>query len=75
MTNVEELIFALDVIKELPEFANTTFIAKLNWKQVPEAYTKKKSIILNGHRLTNYTLKETSVVDISDIGLFQIAFI
>jgi hypothetical protein len=73
MTNVEELIFALDVIKDIPEFASTNFIAKLNWKQIPEAYTKKMSIILNGHRLTHYTLKDTSVVDISDIGLFQIA--
>jgi hypothetical protein len=40
MTNVEELIFALDVIKDIPEFASTNFIAKLNWKQIPEAYTK-----------------------------------
>lgn len=72
MTNIEELIFALDVLKDIPEFTTINFIARLNWKQIPEAYVKKMSIILNGHRVTKYTLKDMDVVDISDIGVFQI---
>jgi hypothetical protein len=80
MTSIEKLKFAVDVLSSLveanydkaDEFKNIQLIAELNWKSIPQAYKFQASVIASATRTDIYKLNSTIVIDIRDVGLFQI---
>lgn len=72
MTGMDRLRVAVSVLSELDQFKDTTFIAELQWKSIPEAYSFRYSIITNGNKVSVYRLESTTVVDLTGVGVFQI---
>lgn len=72
MTGMDRLRVAVNVLSELDQFSDTTFIAGLPWKSIPEAYSFRYSIITNGNKVSVYRLESTTIVDVAGIGIFQI---
>lgn len=72
MNNLNALKLAVDFLSESEEFKDISFIAILNWKSVPEAYTHNKTVILYGHRLSIHSLNSTQIIHIEGVGLYQI---
>lgn len=80
MTSIAKLKFAVDVLSSMSEsnydkvdeFRDIQLVAELNWKSIPEAYTFQNSVICSATRTDIYKLNSTIVIDIRDVGLFQI---
>lgn len=80
MTSIEKLKFAIDILSTLveanydkaDEFKNIQLVAELNWKSIPQAYKFQSSVIASATRTDIYKLNSTIVIDIRDVGLFQI---
>jgi hypothetical protein len=72
MNNLNAIKLAVEFLSESDEFKDISFIAILNWKSVPEAYTWNKTVILYGHKLSIYSLNSTQILHIDGVGLYQI---
>lgn len=72
MTNISKLQSALSLISSMEEFNQVSFIATLGWSSIPEIYKLVKSVIVNGARIEVYSSKSTTILNIRDVGLFQI---
>jgi hypothetical protein len=80
MTSIEKLKFAINILSSLveanydkaDEFKNIQLVAELNWKAIPQAYKFQSSVIASATRTDIYKLNSTIVIDIRDVGLFQI---
>jgi hypothetical protein len=71
MTGMDRLRVAVNVLSELDQFKDTTFVAELPWKSIPEAYGFRYSIITNGNKVSVYCLESTTIVEVTNIGIFQ----
>jgi hypothetical protein len=80
MTSIEKLKFAIDILSSLveanydkaDEFKHIQLVAELNWKSIPQAYKFQGSVIASATRTDIYKLNSTILIDIRDVGLFQI---
>lgn len=72
MTSIDKLNIAVDVLCSMNEFSNTELVAELKWKSIPEAYEYQKSVIHSSTRTDIYKLNSTIVINIHNVGLFQI---
>jgi hypothetical protein len=71
MTGMDRLRVAVNVLSELDQFKDTTFIAELPWSSIPEAYSFRYSIITNGNKVSVYRLESTTIAEVTGIGIFQ----
>jgi hypothetical protein len=80
MNRIEKLKIAVDLLSSLSEcnydsvgdLSAIQLIAELNWKSIPEAYAFQSSVIHSGNRTDIYKLNSTIVINIYEVGFFQI---
>ena len=68
---IDKMIKALEVLKTL-EFRDIQLVAYLNWKSIPQSYKLVNQFIVDSYRIEIYKLNNNTIVNIADIGLFQI---
>lgn len=68
---IDKMIKALEVLKTL-EFREIQLVAYLNWKSIPQSYKLVNQFIVDSYRIEIYKLNNNTIVNIADIGLFQI---
>ena len=68
---IDKMIKALEVLKTL-EFREIQLVAYLNWKSIPQSYKLVNQFIVDSTRIEIYKLNNNTIVNIADIGLFQI---
>jgi len=72
MSGIERLSKALDLLKALDKHIHIQLIGELGWASIPESYKLMESWVVDSHRIDIYKLKGNIIVNISDVGLFQI---
>jgi len=68
---IDKMIKALEVLKTL-EFIDIQLVAYLNWKSIPQSYKLVNQFIVDSIRIEIYKLNNNTIVNIADVGLFQI---
>lgn len=63
---------AVDILSTYEAFKNVSVIGELNWKTIPEAYIVDKVYIDNDNRIEIRRQDSTTIVNISNVGLFQL---
>lgn len=72
MNNLSKLKIAIDVLSEFEQFNGAQLVGVLNWNKIPEAYKLAYSLITREYRIEAYKLKDTFIVNIIGLGVFQI---
>jgi hypothetical protein len=72
MSGIERLSTALNLLKTFDKHIHIQLIGELGWASIPEAYEFMESWVVDSHRIDIYKLKGNIIVNISDVGLFQI---
>jgi hypothetical protein len=72
MSGIERLSTALNLLKTFDKHIHIQLIGELGWTSIPEAYEFMESWVVDSHRIDIYKLKGNIIVNISDVGLFQI---
>jgi len=72
MSKIDKLKYACDCLSKIGEHENVQCIAVLNWDKLPEATSRVNTIVYMGHRVTHYKMNSVSIVEIDDVGFFQI---
>ena len=68
---IDKMIKALEVLKTL-EFRDIQLVAYLNWKSIPQSYKLVNQFIVDSYRIEIYKLNNNTIVNIAEVGLFQI---
>jgi hypothetical protein len=68
---IDKMIKALEIMKSLG-FNDIQLVAYLNWKSIPQSYKLVFQFIVDSTRIEIYKLNNNTIVNIADIGLFQI---
>jgi glutaredoxin-related protein len=68
---IDKMIKALEVLKTL-EFREIQLVAYLNWKSIPQSYKLVNQFIVDSYRIEIYKLNNNTIVNIAEVGLFQI---
>jgi hypothetical protein len=63
---------AVDILSKNERFNNVSVIGELNWKSIPESYVVDEVYIDNKHRIDILKQDKTVIVNIHNIGLFQV---
>lgn len=69
MTNLKK---AVDILSKNERFSNVSVIGELNWKSIPESYVVDEVYIDNKHRIDILKQDKTVIVNIHNVGLFQV---
>jgi hypothetical protein len=69
MTNLKK---AVDILSKNSRFDNVSVIGELNWKSIPESYEVEEVYIDNKHRIDILKQDKTVIVNIHNLGLFQV---
>jgi hypothetical protein len=69
MTNLKK---AVDILSKNSRFDNVSVIGELNWKSIPESYVVDEVYIDNKHRIDILKQDKTVIVNIHNLGLFQV---
>lgn len=68
---IDKMIKALEIMNSLG-FNDIQLVAYLNWKSIPQSYKLVFQFIVDSTRIEIYKLNNNTIVNIADIGLFQI---
>lgn len=63
---------AVDILSNYENFNGVSVIGELNWKSIPESYVMDKVYVNNDHRIEIHKQDNTTIVNIYNIGLFQV---
>jgi hypothetical protein len=69
MTNIKK---AVDILSKNERFNDVSVIGELNWKTIPESYVVDEVYIDNKHRVDILKQDKTIIVNIHNVGLFQV---
>lgn len=69
MTNLKK---AVDILSKNSRFNNVSVIGELNWKSIPESYVVDEVYIDNKHRIDILKQDKIVIVNIHNLGLFQV---
>jgi hypothetical protein len=69
MTNLKK---AVDILSKNSRFDNVSVIGELNWKSIPESYVVDEVYIDNKHRIDILKQDKIVIVNIHNLGLFQV---
>lgn len=72
MNGIDRLLKVLELLKSLDRHKYIQLIGELGWSSIPESYSMVESWVVNGHRVEIFKLKSNIIVQVSDVGLFQI---
>jgi len=76
MITLNKLSMAIDVLKDIPYMDKCDMIGAVYRESIPESYSLKEEIIMNGYRVAIYDMgtigKKSYFVDIKQLGYFQI---
>lgn len=68
---IDKMIKALEIMKSLG-FNDIQLVAYLNWKSIPQSYKLVFQFIVDSTRIEIYKLNNNTIVNIAEVGLFQI---
>lgn len=64
---------AVDILSKDDRFKNVSVIGELNWRSIPESYIVDEVYIINSeHRIDVLKQDATTIVNIHNLGLFQL---
>ena len=76
MTTINKLSMAIDIIKDIPYMDKCNMIAVVHRDSIPESYSLREELIMNGNRMSIYDMgtigSKSYFVDIKQLGQFQI---
>lgn len=76
MTTLNKLNTALSILKDIPYMDRCDMIGSVHRESIPESYSLKEEVIMQGYRLSVYDMglvgKKSYFVDIKQLGYFQI---
>lgn len=76
MTSINKLNTALSIVKDIPYMDRCDMIGSVQRESIPESYSLKEEVIMQGYRLSVYDMglvgKKSYFVDIKQLGYFQI---
>ena len=70
-TKINKLFAGLSVIKEIDRFQNCDMIGTLYRDAVPEHYRLVESMIINNYNVEIYNDRESYMIYIRHLGIFQ----
>jgi hypothetical protein len=70
--NIKLIQKACDIISDIDMFDDVQCVAILQWDKIPEAARQLACHITVKARVTVYVLNKTYIVDISNLGMFQV---
>ena len=72
LKSIQRIKIVCNILSLDKEFDGLSCIAHLEWKKIPEAAKYVKTVVMGDSRIAMYKLNETTIIEVSPYGYFQI---